>query len=41
LTADVFARAVLTAEGMKPDHEKKWVRTIAELFSARYGPAVS
>jgi hypothetical protein len=37
LTCDDFAHAVLTAEGMIPEYEKKWVREIKRRFTDRYG----
>lgn len=41
LTCDLFARAVLKAEGMNPDFEKTWLRRIGERFSERLGPGSS
>lgn len=41
LSSDVFATAVLTAEGMSPDLELEWHRKLRRLFSDRYGSAVS
>lgn len=36
-----FTRAVLIAEGMKPDNEPNWMRRIKRRFVARYGQTVS
>jgi hypothetical protein len=41
LGATEFARAVLRAEGMNPDHEANWVGRIEERFVVRYGLSVS
>jgi len=41
LGATEFARAVLQAEGMNPDHEANWVGRIEKRFVARYGSSVS
>ena len=41
LTGDLFARAVLEAEGMDPDLEKTWLRQIRERFAERFGPGAS
>ena len=42
LDADEFAVAVLRAEGMVPEYEKKWRHLIKERFKERFGtsPAV-
>ncbi|MDH3196385.1 MAG: hypothetical protein OEL78_08745 [Hyphomicrobiales bacterium] len=41
LTAEAFARAVLRAEGMNPEHEIEWMRRIRAKFIERYGSSVS
>ena len=41
LQASEFAGAVLRAEGMDPDQNRKWMRRISDLFERRYGPSVS
>ncbi|MDB5692133.1 MAG: hypothetical protein JWO81_1196 [Alphaproteobacteria bacterium] len=41
VTSNAFAAAVLTAEGMNPEYEIKWVRRLRRLFADRYGNAVS
>jgi hypothetical protein len=41
LTAVDFARAVLSAEGMNPDYEIRWLRAIRDSFVWRYGTSVS
>ena len=35
--ADAFAAAVLEAEGMVPEYEKKWRRRIASKFIEQFG----
>jgi hypothetical protein len=37
VTADAFARAVLLAKGMNPDHEKAWLRKLKHAFADRFG----
>jgi len=37
LSAQVFAKTVLQAEGMNVDLEKDWRRRIEDLFVARFG----
>ncbi|NNG02505.1 MAG: hypothetical protein HKM95_00185 [Inquilinus sp.] len=41
LEAYAFAAEVVRAEGMTPEHEKKWTRRIAERFRDRFGDRVS
>lgn len=40
ITAEDFARAVLSAEGMNPDYEPKWFKQMCQSFTHRYGPSV-
>ena len=40
-TAEEFARAVLEAEGMNPDYEKKSLRGVKEWFVERFGEIVT
>jgi len=37
LSGDLFAAAVLTAEGMDPALEKQWFRRISQRFTDRFG----
>ena len=37
LSADSFANALLEAEGMKPEYEKKWVQCISRRFIEHFG----
>ena len=37
LTAEQFANEVIEADGMKPEHEKQWIRKIAGKFRERFG----
>ena len=37
LCANSFANAVLKAEGMKPEYEKKWVQRISRRFTEHFG----
>ena len=41
LTGDLFATAVLRAEGWTSDHHGDWHGHIMGVFGHRYGPAVS
>ena len=41
LTADLFTRAVLEAEGMDPDTEETWFKRIRGYFLEKFGPAIS
>ncbi len=41
ITAEDFAKSVLEAEGMDPEHEVKWFRQIKRVFTERYGNSVS
>lgn len=41
ITASEFADALLSAEGMNPEHEPKWRRRIRALFTERYGESIS
>lgn len=35
--AKEFAKDVITAEGMNPEHETKWMKRISEKFKERFG----
>ena len=41
ITAEEFAAAVLTAEGMTPEYEKTWRRRIERRFIERFGASAS
>jgi hypothetical protein len=41
LSAGEFASAVLQAEGMNPEYEKKWFQKLSDLFVGRFGEFVS
>ena len=41
LTDELFAKAVIEAEGMTPDHEKAHLKSIRERFIERFGAAIS
>lgn len=41
ISADLFAEAVLEAEGMNPEYELEWRRRIRAKFIDRYGVTVS
>ncbi len=41
LNADEFAKAVLLAEGINPEHEKQWQRAIKRRFVERYGDSIT
>jgi hypothetical protein len=41
ITGDIFAQAVLEAEGMDAETELTWRRKIKQVFTARYGQSVS
>lgn len=41
VTDEIFARAVLVAEGWNPEYELTWLRAIADKFVERYGQSVS
>jgi len=41
LSANEFATAVLQAEGMNPEHEKKWFQRIRDRFVEEFGERVT
>ena len=41
IDADEFVSAVLIAEGMNPEYEKKWVKRIRGKFTDKFGLRVS
>ena len=41
IEADEFASAVLIAEAMTPEYEKKWFRKIKSRFTDKYGSQLS
>jgi len=41
VTAEEFASVVVQAEGMNPEYEKKWFRTIRDRFVEQFGESVS